>query len=81
MNQRAFLPGPLLGRERELSLLREFFQQSAVNGHRGPGFLARRGARPGSDPVELGAQRRHASPPVAGFTYRTAACPASTVAG
>lgn len=32
MSQLAFLPGPLIGRERELSLLREFFQQSVVSG-------------------------------------------------
>ena len=32
MSQLAFLPGPLIGRERELSLLSEFFQQSAVSG-------------------------------------------------
>jgi len=32
MSQLAFLPGPLIGRERELSLLREFLQQVAVSG-------------------------------------------------
>jgi DNA-binding CsgD family transcriptional regulator len=32
MSQLAFLPGPLIGREEELGLLREFFQQSAVSG-------------------------------------------------
>jgi DNA-binding CsgD family transcriptional regulator len=32
MSQLAFLPEPLIGRDRELGLLREFFQQSAVSG-------------------------------------------------
>jgi DNA-binding CsgD family transcriptional regulator len=32
MSQLAFLPGPLIGRERELGLLREFFGQAAVSG-------------------------------------------------